>query len=34
MAQDKENPLSRWSRLKREAAREAEAPKPAQKALH
>ena len=33
MAQDKENPLSRWSRLKREAAREAEAPKPAQKAV-
>lgn len=28
MAQDKENPLARWSRLKREAAREAEAPKP------
>jgi hypothetical protein len=28
MAQDKENPLSRWSRLKREA----EAPKPARKA--
>ena len=27
MAQDKENPLSRWSRLKRESAREAEAPK-------
>ena len=33
MAQDRENPLSRWSRLKREAAREAEAPKPAQKAV-
>jgi hypothetical protein len=32
MAQDKENPLSRWSRLKREAAREAEAPRPARKA--
>ena len=28
MAQDKENPLARWSRLKREAAREAEAPGP------
>jgi Protein of unknown function (DUF3306) len=32
MAQDKENPLSRWSRLKREAARAAEAPKPAPRA--
>jgi len=29
MAQDKENPLARWSRLKRESARAAEAPKPA-----
>lgn len=29
MAQEKENPLARWSRLKREAAREAEASKPA-----
>jgi hypothetical protein len=29
MAQDKENPLTRWSRLKRESARAAEAPKPA-----
>jgi hypothetical protein len=32
MAQDKENPLTRWSRLKREAAREAEAPRPGPKA--
>jgi hypothetical protein len=29
MAQDKENPLARWSRLKRESAHTAEAPKPA-----
>jgi Protein of unknown function (DUF3306) len=28
MAQDNENPLSRWSRLKREATRAAEAPTP------
>jgi Protein of unknown function (DUF3306) len=32
MAQDKENPLSRWSRLKREVARTAEAPQPAPRA--
>jgi Protein of unknown function (DUF3306) len=32
MAQDKENPLARWSRLKRESARAAEAPKPAPQA--
>jgi len=29
MAEDKENPLARWSRLKREAAREADPPRPA-----
>jgi Protein of unknown function (DUF3306) len=32
MAQDKENPLARWSRLKRESARAAEVPKPAPRA--
>jgi hypothetical protein len=32
MAQDNENPLARWSRLKRESARAAEAPKPAPRA--
>ncbi len=32
MAQDKENPLARWSRLKHESARVAEAPKPAPRA--
>lgn len=32
MAQDKENPLARWSRLKRESVRAAEAPKPAPRA--
>ena len=32
MAQDKENPLARWSRLKRDSARTAEAPKPAPRA--
>jgi hypothetical protein len=32
MAQDKENPLARWSRLKRESARAAEAPEPAARA--
>jgi Protein of unknown function (DUF3306) len=29
MAQEKESPLARWSRLKRESARETDAPKPA-----
>jgi len=32
MAEDKETPFARWSRLKRESARAAEAPKPAPRA--
>ena len=32
MAEEKENPLARWSRLKRESARAAEAPEPARRA--